>query len=75
MSRYAKIVTRRYIYPMNVTKVNKSRKEYICDKCGEVIPKGSSYIWWKIIMGRYIRWHEYHGRPTEKDFIEEEHEV
>ena len=27
-----------------ITKVNKSRKEYKCSKCGQIIPIGSSYL-------------------------------
>lgn len=39
---------------MSIKRVNKSRKEYVCSKCGEVIPTGSSYIRGQVNFGPTI---------------------
>lgn len=39
---------------MSIKRISKSRKEYVCSKCGEVIPIGSSYIRGQVNFGPTI---------------------
>lgn len=52
---------------MQVYTVKKSRKEFICNKCGQPIIKGSSYIWWQHMHSPEVRWHAAHGHPRPSD--------
>jgi hypothetical protein len=52
---------------VKIHEVKKSRKDRICNKCGEPIKAGSPYRWWKHMRAPQTSWHWHHGGPKPSD--------
>lgn len=52
---------------MRIHRVTKARAEVRCNKCGNPIKVGESYLWWKHRNSPKTRWHREHGLPKQSD--------